>query len=87
MKEVELPAFLDRSPSNCNVWRVWCDYCQRWHTHGAGGKDEDPMKTLGHRVAHCKPGGPYEGRGYHLVYGGLWQELPPAMRRQGLRRQ
>lgn len=27
-----------------NVWKVWCVYCERWHTHGPGA---------GHRAAHC----------------------------------
>ncbi|WP_427365666.1 hypothetical protein [Candidatus Caldatribacterium saccharofermentans] len=83
MEIPELLAFLDTGGWNCNLWRVWCPFCRRWHVHGAGGKDEDPMKTLGHRVAHCKPGGPFEITGYRLVYGGLWQDLPQEVRRRG----
>lgn len=38
---------------------VWCDWCRRWHQHGAGGGG-------GHRVAHCAHrGGPYRD-GYVL---------------------
>ena len=81
----ELPAYLDTRFPDVNLWHVWCQYCHRWHTHGAGGKDANPMEFLGHRVAHCTRGGPYDATGYRLVYGGLWQELPVTVRRRGLR--
>jgi hypothetical protein len=40
------------------TWRFWCDYCRRWHSHGAGE---------GHRVAHCiNQESPYLNGGYVL---------------------
>jgi hypothetical protein len=39
-------------------WKVWCNYCRRWHQHGA---------QPGHRVAHCRvPSSPYRTTGYIL---------------------
>lgn len=45
-------------PGSSGGWRVWCDWCERWHTHGAGE---------GHRVAHCAcRKSPYADSGYRL---------------------
>ena len=43
--------------------RFWCEHCQGWHSHGAGGDDGGE----GHRVAHChNPKSPYRDTGYIL---------------------
>lgn len=40
------------------IWRFFCAWCKRSHSHGG----------LGHRWPHCtRPGGPYEASGYTLV--------------------
>lgn len=40
-------------------WKVFCDYCERFHFHGKG---------LGHRIAHCcSEKSPYYKTGYILV--------------------
>ena len=40
-------------------WKVYCDFCLRWHLHGA---------SLGHRKAHCcNEKSPYYKTGYVLV--------------------
>lgn len=85
MKEIpELPAYFDDSPWDANLWHVWCDYCVRWHTHGAGGKGDDPMEYLGHRGAHCDwDDSPYWPTGYTLVWGGRWTDLTSEQRRYG----
>ena len=58
------------------LWRVWCDYCNRWHTHAAGRKGDNPMLELGFRCAHCyRPESPYMETGYNLIYGGHWKDL------------
>jgi hypothetical protein len=87
MKQVpELPAYLDESYSDVNLWRVWCEYCHAWHMHGAGGKGDDAMTFLGNRVAHCWSASksPYSETGYDLVYGGRWADLPKEVKRWGL---
>ena len=48
-----------------NQWRVWCKYCDHWHSHGA---------SPGYRVAHCMGKG-YE-HGYILRYAGRWEDRP-----------
>jgi hypothetical protein len=77
----KLEAYLEEG-RDCNLWLVWCVYCQRWHIHGAGNKGQDPMKYLGLRAGHCVPASPYVATGYELVYGGLWQDLPETERRR-----
>ena len=47
--------------TDADVFRVWCQQCQRWHGHGAIG---------GHRVAHCGTGA--YPRGYMLRQVGPW---------------
>jgi hypothetical protein len=56
-----LPGFWDGG----TTWLVPCDWCQKFHVHGAGP---------GHRVAHCErpPNGPYEASGYVLYLAGEW---------------
>jgi len=79
-----LPAYLDTSERDVNLWHVWCPCCRRWHTHGAGRKSDDPMELLGLRTAHCHVrGSPYDATGYNLVYGGRWADLPRGQRRYG----
>jgi len=61
-------------PNDQITWRVWCRYCKKFHTHGAGP---------GHRVAHCHdrydkrrnpwlraklPDSLYQIKGYYLDY-------------------
>lgn len=42
----------------------WCDWCHRWHRHGAGG-------GAGHRTAHCTdPDSPYPATGVILAVTG-----------------
>jgi hypothetical protein len=42
----------------------WCPWCNRVHSHGAGGGD-------GHRVSHChEKTSPLFGEGYELLYAG-----------------
>lgn len=86
MKQIpELLAWLDESPKDVNLWHVWCAHCLTWHTHGGGGKGDDPMRFLGNRVAHCYiAGSPYDDTGYDLVYGGRWKDLTAEQRRYGL---
>ena len=43
-----------------------CPYCGKKHYHGAGGKRDNPLTFLGHRVAHCF-GPNADNRGYILV--------------------
>jgi hypothetical protein len=51
-----LPAY--KTPQR-DTWKVWCDWCDRWHTHGAGE---------GHRCAHCACArSPFKDTGYNLV--------------------
>jgi len=79
MKQVpELPAYLDESYSDVNLWRVWCEYCHAWHTHGAGGKGDDAMTFLGNRVVHCWSASksPYSETGYDLVMSAGGQTCP-----------
>ena len=46
------------------LWRVWCDYCDRWHYHGP---------APGHGIAHCRdPFSPYNLLGYNLSRLGGW---------------
>ena len=43
------------------MWRFWCPFCRKHHTHGAGE---------GHRVAHCggePPITPFDLSGYYLI--------------------
>jgi len=48
------PASLDGSP----IWRFFCEYCTRWHSHAAGA---------GLRIAHCtNRNSPYTRGGYEL---------------------
>ena len=52
-----LPAY--RVAGLPGIMVVWCDWCRRWHQHGAAGGG-------GYRVAHCaRHGGPYRD-GYVL---------------------
>ena len=44
-----------------------CPHCGRKHTHGGGGRHDDPRQFLGGRVAHCGAG---EWREYYLVDAG-----------------
>ena len=45
-------------PGGVRTWRFWCQYCRRYHTHGA---------MPGHRVAHCSDErSPFYERGYIL---------------------
>lgn len=43
---------------------VFCPYCQKEHTHGAGvvvkGHDQPIPEMWGHRQSLCFPGGPYQ---------------------------
>lgn len=39
------------------VLRFWCHHCVEWHGYGGGD---------GWRMGHCRPGGPYQGRGFVL---------------------
>lgn len=49
---------LDAQVVDHDRWRVWCAFCERWHTHSA---------SPGHRVAHChNPASPYADTGYVL---------------------
>jgi hypothetical protein len=42
-----------------STWRVWCDWCERWHIHSP---------EEGHRVAHCPCyRSPYSTTGYVLL--------------------
>ena len=51
-----------------NLWRVIrCPFCGKSHTHGAGSPTDDPLRLLGHRVAHCI--GPFPHPEYRLVLG------------------
>jgi len=44
------------------LWLVWCEWCDRWHSHGVGG---------GHRVEHClAEDSPYHVTGYILRWKG-----------------
>jgi len=76
----ELPAYLVEG-KNERVWKVWCEPCGKWHTHGAGPANGDPMEFLGHRIGHCANA----DRGYILIYGGRWTELTPGQQRYGLK--
>jgi len=43
-----------------HLWIVRrCPLCGRRHTHGGGGRGDDPRQFLGHRVAHCGGRGGY----------------------------
>ena len=48
----------DHSPG---IWKVWCRYCDRWHSHGA---------APGYRAAHCHNSDHYAS--YSLRYAGEW---------------
>ena len=66
-----LPPVLDAYEDGA-CWRVWCVYCQQWHSPGRGA---------GHRVAHCHtPTSPYLQTGYTLRYAGAFTA---ARRREG----
>ena len=41
-----------------------CPWCGKSHTHGGGGKEDNPLDFLGHRISHCSKG---SGRDYVLV--------------------
>ena len=45
--------------------RVWCPYCQRFHTHGIPVNLHPSAKE--HRVAHCTiPDSPFKKTGYYI---------------------
>ena len=55
-------------PHDCDLSKVWCDFCWCWHTHGRGN---------GHRLAHCwgrspRQFRPYAKHGYILREVGPW---------------
>ena len=58
-----------------DVFRVWCQHCQRWHGHGAIG---------GHRVAHCGTGA--YPLGYMLRRVGPWRPELAKLHRKAPRR-
>jgi hypothetical protein len=65
----QLPAYPGSSPA---TWRIWCEWCKRWHTHTAGE---------GHRAAHCVcRRSPYRATGYMLVAA---EGEPPKLRSRG----
>ena len=70
----ELDAYLDERDD----YRVWCEYCQLWHIHGAGD---------GHKVAHCLvDNSAYHTTGYVLTCRGKWtQEMKQRKRRRLVR--
>jgi hypothetical protein len=52
-----VPAF--PRPDGVRGLRMWCAWCDRWHSHGPG---------YGHRAAHCRNGrSPYLRTGYVLI--------------------
>jgi hypothetical protein len=77
-----LLAFLQKT-TDVWLWRAWCPYCRRYHTHGGGEVEGNPFKYLGHRVAHCVSETPLRKTGYLLVFGGYWDELTPKQKRYG----
>ena len=66
VKYPRLPAYLvgERGREQLVVWCCWCD---AWHGHGAGSKDDPEYPLYGHRVAHCHTDSPYRKTGYVLT--------------------
>lgn len=69
------PPVVDAWRHDARTWKMWCEYDQAFHVHGA---------QPGHRVAHCwTPSSPYLATGYTLRFAG---EVPADMvkkRRRG----
>ncbi|MEI6448539.1 MAG: hypothetical protein WCP98_01145 [Actinomycetes bacterium] len=63
-KYPRLPAYL---VNNGTQLRVWCCWCDQWHHHGAGAKDDPEYPLLGSRAAHCGTASPYRRTGYVLT--------------------
>lgn len=64
VKHPRVPAFLTKDGSQLRIWCCWCD---SWHHHGAGSRDDEEYPLYGHRVAHCDTASPYRETGYVLT--------------------
>ena len=53
--DTRVPAYVRLVPG---LWVIdCCPFCGEKHTHGAGGRKDDPRKFLGSRVPHCAASG------------------------------
>jgi len=48
------------------IIRIWCPFCNRWHSHGWGA-DDAAHRNGTHRVAHCHDEkSPFSHTGYFV---------------------
>lgn len=67
--------------TQCDLLKVWCRHCNKWHVHGVGDQPAIPS----HRVAHCaRDDSPYKQGGYYLrEVGKLTERVKREARRNG----